>query len=162
MDKIKTYIIVLATTFPQWHTKRRHETFFKESIHNGMSQKQGRNKIHTIRKSYDLWKKRIDEINSGQAVLSIRQWTGQPYRSKQVEIFRLEKAGIQKIRSMDETHAYIIGENGNVLPVPLQEMSANDGLDISDFMEWFRHSGPTPDNPMAIIHFTSYKYWNYK
>ncbi len=162
MDKIKTYIIVLVATFPQWHTKKEQYTYFKESIFNGISQGQRGLKIHTIRGSYELWKKRIDEINSGKAILSIRQWTGKPYHSRQVEILRLEKAGIQKIRSMDDTHAYIVNDKGNVLPVPLQELSANDGLELSDFMEWLRHSGPAPNNPMAIIHFTEYRYWNYR
>lgn len=158
MGKKKTYTIVLAVTFPKWHTKKTQCTYFKESVLRGMAPGQASSKIHTIRGSYELWEKRIDEINSGKAVLSIRQWSGQPYRSKQVEILRLEKAGIQKIRSMDDSHAYIVNDKDNVLPVSLEEMSANDGLKLSDFLEWFRYT-PTPESPMAIIHFTEFRYY---
>lgn len=158
MEKKKTYTIVLAVTFPKWHTKKTQCTCFKESVLRGMTPGQASSKIHTIRGSYDLWKKRIDEINSGKAVLSIRQWSGQPYRSKQVEILRLEKAGIQKIRSMDDRYVYITDENGKVLPVSLDELSANDGLELTDFLEWFRYT-PTPESPMAIIHFTAFRYY---
>ena len=39
-------------------------------------------KLHTIRANYPLWEKRIKDIQEGHAVLSVRQWSGKPYRSK--------------------------------------------------------------------------------
>lgn len=151
-------------TFPQSHKKAGNETFFKEAFTVGVDGDNKRNKplhskIHTIRHNYELWKKRIEEINAGKAILSIRQWTGKPYCSKQVEIKRLNKVGIQKIRSMDDEYAYGVNDKGNVLPIPLSLLSINDGLELPDFKEWFKDSKPTPNNPMAIIHFTDFAYF---
>lgn len=59
---------------------------------------------------------------------------------------------------MDDRYVYITDENGKVLPVSLDELSANDGLELTDFLEWFRYT-PTPESPMAIIHFTAFRYY---
>ena len=165
MNKIKTYVITLSMVFPESHTKAGRNTFFKEAITNGIEGDHEKYeyqhfKIHTVRNNYELWKKRIDEVNAGKAIISIRQWTGKPYRSKQTEIRQLNKAGIQKIRSMDDNFAYSVSDKGNVLPIPLDLLSINDGLELSDFKEWFKGSEPTPGNPMAIIHFTDFRYFD--
>jgi len=151
--------------FPESHTKAGRNTFFKEAITNGIEGDHEKYeyqhfKIHTVRNNYELWKKRIDEVNAGKAIISIRQWTGKPYRSKQTEIRQLNKAGIQKLRSMDDYFAYSVSDKGNVLPIPLVLLSINDGLELPDFKEWFKGSNPTPDKPMAIIHFTDFKYFD--
>lgn len=164
MKKIKTYVITLSMTFPKSHAKAGRRTFFKEAITNGIDGDHEKYeyqhfKIHTIRHNYELWKKRIDEVNAGKAILSIRQWTGKPYCSKQVEIRQLKKVGIQKLRSMDDNFAYGVSDKGNVLPIPLVLLSINDGLELSDFKEWFKASKPTPEEPLAIIHFTDFKYF---
>ena len=94
----------------------------------------------------------------GDAVLSIRVWEGTPYRSKQVEILRLDKlsgVGIQKLHSFDAENAWFIGPNGNVLPISLQELANNDGLSVNEWKGWFEHNVQLP---LAIIHFTDFRY----
>lgn len=159
MNEIKTYVIILSSVFPKKHNKTGRNTFFKEAITNGIEGDHEKYeyqyfKIHTIRSNYELWKKRIDEVNSGKAIISIRQWNGKPYCSKQTEIRQVRKAGIQMIKSMDDNFAYILNDR----PISLDVLSSNDGLELIDFKEWFKGSKPTVDKPMAIIHFTDYRY----
>lgn len=82
---------MLSQVFPKTHNKAGMPTEFKEKVLN-------KKKIHTIRANYHLWERRIKEVQEGRAVLAVRQWTGKPYCSKQVEIARLtteDGVGIQ-------------------------------------------------------------------
>jgi len=105
-------------------------------------------KIHTIRKGYDNWKRKIDEVNDGKAVLSLRYWSGRPYRSKPVEFLILDKnSGIG-------VEYYEIRN-----PMPFVDTcvkAENDGLSEEDFMEWFKNADWSI--PHAIIHFTKFRY----
>lgn len=112
-------------------------------------------KIHTIRSNYNLWAKRAEKINSGEAVLSLRQWTGKPYRSKQEEFLRLEKVGVQKVRVIRMTmhghfsiHTIVEGKM-----VGIDVVAKNDGLSVNDFCNWF-----TNGVNGVVIHFTDFKY----
>ena len=105
---MKTYVITLSKRFPTGHNRAGEPTHFWEKFIKGRDNysciyrdfwETTIPKIHTIRANYPLWKKRIAEVERGEACLSIRQWTGKPYRSKQVEIARLTKeegVGIQR------------------------------------------------------------------
>lgn len=44
-------------------------------------------KLHTCRANYSLWKKRIDEVNEGKAILVIYEWTDKPYNSITNKLF---------------------------------------------------------------------------
>lgn len=110
-------------------------------------------KIHTIRGNYPFWEKRIKDVQEGKAILSIRQWTGKPYQSKQETLINLTQkdgVGIQKFLYRD----------GWFVDCPkfygLEEIARNDGLSLEDWQAWF----PKVKNPepMAIIHFTSFRY----
>ena len=106
---MKTYVITLSKRFPTGHNRAGEPTHFWEKFIKGRDNysciyrdfwETTIPKIHTIRANYPLWKKRIAEVERGEACLSIRQWTGKPYRSKQVEIARLTKedgVGIQRL-----------------------------------------------------------------
>lgn len=155
--KIKTYVLMLSEVFPKTHNKAGMPTLFKRKFLNG-------DKLHTIRANYPLWEKRIKEVQDGQAVLSIRQWTGKPYCSKQVEIARLTAengVGIQKLCIVRETYnskqlwlGYVEGKQGeyNFFNV----LSNNDGLTFYDWFDWFREYNLS--QPLAIIHFTKFRY----
>lgn len=86
---MKTYVITLSRHFLANHKRAGEETHFKEKFLLGQGltdyDTPSMAKIHTIRANYPLWEKRIKEVQEGRAVLSVRQWTGKPYRSKQVE-----------------------------------------------------------------------------
>lgn len=89
---MQTYVLTLAIKFPATHQKKGKPTHFFEKYLSG-------EKKQTIRGNYELWKRRIDNINAGKAILSIREWTGMPYRSittngtGYLEESRLEKTG---------------------------------------------------------------------
>ena len=94
-------------------------------------------------------------------MLSIRQWTGKPYRSKQVEIARLtadngigiqklsfhnDKDGVPSLKFFDIDGKYIDREI----------LANNDGLAEEYWQEWFRDYDLS--KPMAVIHFTKFRY----
>ena len=162
---MKTYVLTVSRTFPETHKRAGEETFFKERILSALSKDPLMwNKIHTIRANYVLWANRIKEIQEGKAILSIRYWSGNPYNSKQVEICQLDKdsgVGIQELclkpKSIleDSVELFYI-DNNFYNPLNLGFLSRNDGLSYEDFKEWFKSYDLS--HPMAIIHFTSFRY----
>lgn len=145
---MKTYVIILSEKFPTTHPRKGQETEFGRSFLNGK-------KIHTIRGNFPLWEKRLKEVQEGRAVLSIRQWTCAPYRSPQKELARLTGSngvGVQALKLKDLFSSTVIdGEK-----VELPDLAAHDGLSFSDWYDWFRKVDLR--QPMAIIHFTKFRY----
>lgn len=145
---MKTYVITLSKAFMIGHPEAGKPTKFEEKFMCG-------DKIHTIRGNLPLWRKRIAEVQSGAAILSIRQWTGKPYRSKQREIAQLtakDGVGIQHLRLTDFFRAASV----EGVKVELPELARNDGLYFDDWYYWFR--GYDISQPLAIIHFTKFRY----
>lgn len=160
-----TYVLTLSKTFPSAHPKKGEPTFFRSKVMAVVFKDVTWKKYHTIRSNYDLWKKRFEKIADGEACLSIRQWTGKPYASKQVEITRLTKEdgiGIQKLEivkgkynSRPHWWGYVDGKTryGEAFFPILAE---NDGLSAEDWLAWFRNYDLS--KPLAIIHFTKFRY----
>lgn len=151
---LKTYVITISEIFPKTHKRAGEQTNFPLSINHY-------DKIHTIRTNYDFWKKRFEQIDAGNAILSVRIWEGKPYNSKQHELFKYDKTrgiGIQKIKSWDfeKGFAFYIGKHRNILPLKIKELAKNDGLSLDDFENWF--TGYDLTKSMAIIHFTDFRY----
>lgn len=112
MNKIKTFVLTVSEKFPSTHFRKGEETGFVEKILQ-------KSKIHTIRKNYPLWKKRIEQIQKGEAILSIRVWTGAPYKSPQKEIIQLDQSsGMDMIRDVRE-RLEEFGLQINVKPIAL-------------------------------------------
>lgn len=147
---MKTYVLMLSKTFPATHPKAGQRTNFYNNILEV-------NKVHTIRKNYQFWKKRIDEVNKGNACISVREWIGKPRKSFQNELFELHKGEveIQKIAKKIEG-GILLEVNGETKPVAFAELAANDGLSMQDFEDWF--SDGSFNEPCAIIHFTPFRY----
>lgn len=146
---MKTLVLIVSKNFPKTHKKAGQSTGFVENIKKLFTPEC--KKIHTLRSNYELWLKRSNEINQGKAVLSIRYWSGMPYRSKQIEICRLEKIGVEKLEDPNNfVYATIEGKMFN-----WDEVSKNDGLSFDDFCDWFKKR---QEKPMAVIHFTNYRY----
>ena len=157
---MKTYVITLSSYFLANHKRAGEETHFKEKFLLGQGltdyDTPSMVKIHTIRANYPLWEKRIKEVQEGRARLSIRQWTGKPYHSKQVEIATLTAengVGLQKLEFYNNTlglcHIGIVYQKK-------YELAYYDGLSFEDWEEWFK--GYDLSEPMAIIHFTKFRY----
>ena len=158
---MKTYVITLSQVFPATHEKAGRPTMFREKLHKAIRPHELNTwnpKRHTIRANYELWRKRFEQIERGEACLAIRQWTGRPYFSKQVEIARLTKEdgiGLQKlcIGSSDNKnfHLYVDG-----IETEKYAIANNDGLTLRDWESWFE--GYDFSKPLAIIHFTKFRY----
>ncbi len=145
---MKTYVLTVSKVFPKTHPRAGQFTGFPEDIFL-------EEKIHTIRANYDFWKKRIDEVTEGKAMLSLRYWSDKPYNSKQITFLDLYKSdvGIQKIEFDPHLGIFIDDYDSDI---NLEEIAKNDGLSLKDFKAWFK--GYDLSEPMAIIHFTSFRY----
>lgn len=174
---MKTYVITLSRKFPKGHRKEGEPTFFKEKFMLGQQcqfcppKDRDTNypecdeclkhcepiKLHTIRANYDLWSKRFEQVERGEACISVRQWTDKPYRSPQVEIARLTQEhgiGIQKLEFAGTLNCLTI--DGEYSISDLNRLAANDGLLFEDWESWFKAYNLS--KPMAIIHFTKFRY----
>lgn len=176
---MKTYVLTLSQRFPAKHPKAGHKTYFKTKLvkagiipfdyHEYTIVPDGpQYKFHTIRANYPLWKKRFEQINRGEACLSIRQWTGKPYASKQVEIARLtieDGIGLQQIK-YGETQTrlrtyrnwFVTQANGLLRVLSEREVANHDGLSEADWVEWFNNPAYDKREYFAIIHFTKFRY----
>ena len=180
---MKTYVLLVSRTFPKGHKREGEETFFVEKIFNVLTggycymickskndcklcsfeKYSNEIKIHTCRRNYELWAKRIKEVQEGKAILSLRYWQDERGRSvkgnEQVEFARLGKdsgVGVQKLSfdegSLMQTYANI----NNDYNVNIWNLAKNDGLSIEDFKDWFKNYDLS--KPMAIIQFTEFRY----
>lgn len=160
---MKTYVLTLSQVFPATHPRKGEPTNFKVGllnalyIHNPIAPI----KSHTIRGNYELWRKRFEEIDAGNACLSIRQWSGKPYHSKQVEIARLTKGdgiGLQKLMLKPSLNCCGTVPSNKWLPrgVPEATLAKYDGLSYEDWKAWFKNYDFS--KPFALIHFTKFRY----
>lgn len=156
---MKTYVLMVAKVFPAMHPRAGENTFFKEKMLCGALYRDA--KCHTIRGNYDRWKKAIDEINTGRAILSCRQWKGRPYLTKQEEFLQIKSRGIQSVLGIQKIKmvGYHIARDVFVDDTQLSiasifDLSHNDGLNREDFESWF---GKKPFEG-CIIHFTRLRY----
>lgn len=154
---MKKYVLTLSKTFPKRHKRSGEPTGFESALLNALNvgNSEGKRKLHTIRSNFELWEQRFKEIASGNAVLSVREWSGLPYRSKQREIATLSKddgIGLQALFLKDVASPGKIA--GNMIRLPIIAM--NDGLSYNDWFYWF--SRYDVSKPLAIIHFTKFRY----
>lgn len=146
-EEQQIFVLSVSRRFPSYHSSAGMETrFIEKNLYT-------KEKLHTIRTNYDLWEKRINMINKGGAILSLRNWEGRQYYSKQFEFLRLSYVGIQMLtfptNSLVDSHV----DSGFV---DSHIIATNDGLDYCDFENWFSHYDLS--KPMAIIHFTGLSY----
>ena len=87
----KKVILTLCKVFPVTHSQAGKPTEFGKHLQEGV-------KIHTVRgNNKNLWDQRADQIKSGKKYLSVREWSGRPYNSEQVELAQFQKGGLQHI-----------------------------------------------------------------
>lgn len=162
MKKYKKYVITLSQVFPVTHIRKGEPTGFKDKFLAAIGKAEGKwLKVHTIRANYDLWKKRFDEIEAGRACLCIRQWTGKPYCSKQVELAVLTKEdgiGLQSLVCNGYAWFYDTEDGTKFFTEVkgLENIAYNDGLSFEDWKEWFKKYDIS--KKLAIIHFTKFRY----
>ncbi len=150
----KIIVLILSAVFPAKHKKGGTLTMFENALYTGR-------KIHTIRADASgLWAKRAEEINNGRAVLSVREWTGIPYRSEQRELKTFSRIGLQRITmtySSDDALPQCWIDNRRV---PAEDVANNDGLSVEDFVDYFFGKCGCKSNVFegVVIHFTDFRY----
>jgi hypothetical protein len=177
-EKIKRYRLPLSELFPAYHPKKRLPTYFEGKIRYAINLDEfivsfPESKIHTCRENYEYWKKRIDKVNAGLAVLEVYCWVGKPYGEGSTTrvLFTFDKdsgIGVQQIsiHKLDGEYICFAGENtlfGNTQyyesKIDIDTLAANDGLSIKDFEDWFAPKFKKSDFfEGAIIHFTKFRY----
>lgn len=139
---------MVSRTFPSYHKRKGEPTEFERKIKE-------KEKHHTLRANYERWKNKIDQVNRGEAVLSVREWQGVPYHSKQNYLFYYNQEDALEVSKLTkDENGYLINDT---IRVSEEELAKNDGLTLDEFQEWFK---VFPSEPMAIIHFTGFRYEN--
>jgi len=114
--------IMCAKTYPAYHPKAGQPTGFRESILSGR-------KVHTLRQS-------AGNRKTGDTV-SLREWEGRPYASKQVEFARC-RITVEVLR-INGVPAWDPG---------VVNLAHCDGFDDpQDFANWFRAQ------PAGLVYF---------
>ena len=153
---------------PKCHSNQLDDT----SENSFMYYKENENiweKFHTIRNNYDLWVKRMAEVQAGRAVIEIYYWDGKPRHkgSKQVVFATLDKysgCGVQRvyfaINTLELPFIDNFEEKQSLTDVQgihiLNQLAKNDGLLLDDFSAWFKNYDLSM--PKAIIQFTNFRY----
>ncbi len=150
-EKKKVAVLTLSKCYQKGHPKDGLPTEFVEKLKSGI-------KLHTIRSNYELWAKRAEQINAGKMELSIRVWSGKPYRSPQVEVARLTKLGVQRVQitRMGADHEPAVMVDGKLLDQGAAILSKNDGLSYWDWYYWFLKGVSQFEG--VILHFTDMRY----
>lgn len=141
---MKTYILLLAKKYPKYHKRAGEDTNFDLEFLSG-------NKIHTIRQNFKLWEKRLQS----PFILSVREWKGEPYKSKQQILKNIssDKLSYDKILVSSKS-IVILRKTLNI--VPNKSVCKNDGLTIEDFNDWFKNY-PRVES-MILIYFNNQRY----
>lgn len=148
----KIYQLGISKVYLSGHPKAGQPTHFKEKIlcgvQNTVAHCKGTSihtgsKIHTIRPNYEYWKGIEAKVNSGEGILSLREWEGTPYKSKRPEFLPLTKMRVDKLvleieprssKTMAITTLWIDDQNCSKR---LNELAVNDGLENSmDLVQW--------------------------
>ena len=145
--KKKQIVLMISKKFLAYHTKKGLPTDFEAKI-------KSKDKVHTIRANYELWKKKIDEVKSGKAELVLKQWSGLPYRSSPELLFKYDDKDDIDVSKLTYEEGKGLIVNDEVI-VPTEILAKNDGLTLQEFEDWFK---VFPTEPMAIIHFTGFRY----
>lgn len=180
--KIVHYQVAVSRTFQSTHPKKGQPTYFVEKIIVGQIDVENfthivcspeydseivltcnEPKLHTIRKNYPMWVKRMKKVAEGKAVIDLFYWTlpGGRYNpeNKKVVFATLDKdsgCGVQELEFGQIKGSLIPMFEGMANRTNCIELAKNDGLSLEDFKDWFKNYDLS--EPMAIIQFTKFRY----
>ena len=144
----KQVVLMIARNFLAYHKKAGQSTEFEAKIKD-------KEKVHTIRPNYEKWKEKIEEVKSGKAELVLKQWEGRPYHSTPNKLSIYDDKDDVDVSKLTKTaDGFFVNDTIKVEP---EILAKNDGLSLQDFEDWFK---VFPTEPMAIIHFNSFRYEN--
>lgn len=151
----KKIVITVSKQFPKTKGRCGEPTRFREKLATG-------EKIHTIRRNFDLWRVNSEKMERGGYYLSIRQWMGKPYRTKQEEIRQIhEPIGVQRISLHWIAKRAELTAKVDGVEIDPKEIAKNDGLPYEDFIDWFFEKEAKMEDAHfdgVIIHFTPFRY----
>lgn len=165
--------VILSKVFFPEHPKAGEETHFKESVINGT-------KKHSCRGNANYWQEHLSSAQKAGRDVSIRQWEGKPYRSKQGTILDVpaKLCDIQRVsiavssptpRLLQDRDKKAIFWEGLTFTgwlnskeqIDLNEVAKNDGLTPEDFAAFIFPVFKQRQSrylTFAIIHFTTFRY----
>ena len=179
INPLKQIVLILSSQFMKSHPRAGEPTYFKEKIELGVSPGKMPHtmcdgtaiapKLHTIRANYNEWVEKIAAVNRGEAFLRVVTWLGVPYNSPWEDVAILtakDGIGVQELGfywggkdiSCVIEKPFIIPNDATGIPpvIPVETIAKNDGLSLPDFKAWF--TGYDLSKPLAIIHFTKFRY----
>jgi hypothetical protein len=141
---MKTLRLQIPTFYPYYHRFAEMQTCYKDSILSG-------NKIHSIQKLKYVIEEIKQEINQGNTILKLWEYTNSGYGT-QAETFAtiLDTHYSELIKKA--AHWYV---GKWKLPIKEQVLAANEGLTVQAF------NGLWPErdyNNLTIIYFTDFQY----
>lgn len=156
-------VVILSKDIFARGKKASAPSFFERKVKNG-------SKRHTVRANFDYWKQKIERLKEQGGTLSLRQWSGKPYRSSQetileipasmVEVQRLSLVRLQTETKKGTFYSFLAKIDGT--RYPLETIARNDGLTEEEFTEWFNPFFDEVEyaTPLAfaVIHFTTFRY----
>ncbi len=144
----KQVVLMIAKNFLAYHKRAGQSTEFEAKIKD-------KDKVHTIRPNYEKWKEKIEEVKSGKAELVLKQWEGRPYHSTPNKLSIYDDKDDVDVSKLTKTaDGFFVNDTKKVEP---EDLAKNDGLSLQDFEDWFK---VFPTEPMAILHFNSFRYEN--
>lgn len=196
-SQIKIYRMPLARVFPAAHPKAGEQTGFKSKILKALTcpDRPDRaaaacEKLHTIRATSasptaKTWLQKVAEVQKGEAVLALYEWSGKPYSADGCANLFVFGAGAAKdfisalLKSEKYRHAHPAIDSGvgvqelsfgaehiampkvrtglhEKKPIFSYALAKNDGLTVEDFRAWFK--GYDLSRPLEIVHFTKFRY----
>lgn len=159
-------VVMLTKVFFREHPKGGQDTHFADLVRNG-------GKIHTCRDNPEYWIKKIERLKADGGTLSIREWEGKPYRSRQITVVDIpaEKVGVSEI-TVTRYYIHVLPTTDRPLKayratindklVQTRELARNDGFsrtqDFVDFIDPLFDKYQSETIRLAIIHFTDFRY----
>lgn len=166
MEKGKKVVVMLTKVFFSEHPKSGQETHFADLVKAGK-------KIHTCRDNFNYWAEKIASLKRTGGVLSVRQWSGKPYRSPQEIVVEIpaSKVGVSELiverifipsvhLRPSEMTAYkaSIGDT----QIDIKKLAKNDGFsyegDFVSFINPLFNKYQRNIIRLAIIHFNEFEY----
>ena len=136
-------VITLAKTFPVYHPRAGEPTGFADAFLSGQ-------KIHTIRANEKGYYKPGD-------IVSVRQWSGKPYASKQETLQDGVRIGVVPVEIFLDSRGINVFVDGKMQYPTI--VALNDGLSTIDFYHWFNpRMLPNLTLNDSLIYFTDFRY----
>ena len=144
----KCYVLMLQSHFHAKHPRKGSRTLFEQLVQRGV-------KIHTFRDNFQELLRQSHGNNAGTGYMSLRVWEGKPYHSKQREVKRLYRIGVQDAEAQVTDGSLCLVIDGKNHQAPWC-VASSDGMCMGDLQEWLCPDGKPWSG--CLVHFTDMRY----